>query len=142
MRGDVGNLPTISAHTWGASSFIWLFVFLGFSDDWWLVVLVLILLVFFVVIMIVVGISWRHGGAHEGAVNLPGNVAWAHAGLFCADTSVQESINRIGLRASMTLNRIPYAHGGIGRPSFWDGPSRALPDRKGAHRGRAVGALR
>jgi len=29
-------------------------------------------------------------------------------------------------------------HGGSGRPSFWERPSRALPDRKGAHCGVSI----
>ena len=35
----------------------------------------------------------------------------------------------------MALNRQMSPHGRNGRPSFWERPSRALPDRKGARRG-------
>jgi len=79
----------------------------------------------------------RGGGVSEQD-HCPGAPCVLGGEAFAPTQAFKTAIKRVGLRASMTLNRIPYAHGGVGRSSFWDRPSRALPDRKGAHRGRAV----
>ena len=115
-----------------------LFVFVGFSDNCGLVFLILILSVFFFLVIIIVWIAGRRVERYrdEALVNHPGDEVRCHVGLLGRRWHGQQPgyLARVdGLEPTK-----PYPRSGNGRPSFWERPSRALPDRKGAHCGAAI----